>query len=271
MSQPRRAAGAPQHPDDDLVARITGALHRRAADAPDPDEVADRLTRALAAPRSAQVVALRRGGRVAAAGVVTGALAVAVGGAAAAANPYSGVAAAVETAAQSVGLEWSFMPAGYSREQYEALSSSGLTMDDINALGELWQIEGTDLKARIGQTILDGVEIPIEPGSSAPGAQYEAFWAAGYTAEDLDALVELWGTPWDETKLRAGQTILDGQRMPIPPSGTPAAPEPARAPSSGDGPADDSAPPAVVFTPRPGSESDLAPRPGAERQADPTR
>lgn len=270
MSTYRRTTGAPQDPHDDLTARIVEALHRRAADAPEPGEVADRLARALAERPSPQAVALRRGGRVAVAGVVTGALAVAASGAAAAANPYSGVAVAVESAAQTVGLDVSFMPTGYSREQHAAVESSGLTQDDLTALAELWQVDGTELKSRIGQAILDGEILPVVPGSSAPGAQYDAFWAAGYTAEDLETLNELWGTPWDETKLRAGQTLLDGKLLPIRPSGTP----PVRLPAGPDdaplpGSDRDAAPPAIRPDDPRVAGSDVPQRP-AERPTAPT-
>ncbi|UZN02841.1 hypothetical protein [Cellulomonas sp. S1-8] len=50
--------------------------------------------------------------------------------------------------------------------------------------------------------------------------QYLAFWGAGYTPEDAEALQALWGTDWTETKARAGQMILDGETVPVPPSGT---------------------------------------------------
>ncbi|MCC2336400.1 hypothetical protein [Cellulomonas wangsupingiae] len=222
MSQHGRTAGFPGTPqDDELAARITSALARRAATAPDPDDVAAAVEHALARRGAPRVVAMRRGGRIVAAGVVTGTLAVGAGSAAAAANPYSGVAVAVETAAKTVGLDVSFMPDGYTRAQYDAVEASGYTTDDFRALGELWQYEGTDIKARIGQAILDGEPLPIAPNSSAPGAQYDAYWGAGYVWEDIEALNEIWGTEWQETKLRAGQAILDGEPLPIPPSGTP--------------------------------------------------
>ena len=112
--------------DDELIARISRALHSREADQPDPAVVAARLRTALAHPPEATVTTLvRRGGKVVAAGAVISALAVAGAGAAAAANPYSGVARVVEDVAHSVGLEWSAMPDGYTREQYEAFWGAG--------------------------------------------------------------------------------------------------------------------------------------------------
>lgn len=51
-------------------------------------------------------------------------------------------------------------------------------------------------------------------------AQYEAFWGAGYGAQDVAELSALWGTADTETKARAGQLLLDGQPVPVAPSGT---------------------------------------------------
>lgn len=54
-------------------------------------------------------------------------------------------------------------------------------------------------------------------------AQYEAFWVAGYTVEDTAALSQLWDTDETETKARAGQLLLDGEALPVPPSNAPVA------------------------------------------------
>ena len=48
-------------------------------------------------------------------------------------------------------------------------------------------------------------------------AQYEAYWGAGYTAADTDALSALWSTDATETKSQAGQLILDGATLPVSP------------------------------------------------------
>lgn len=53
-------------------------------------------------------------------------------------------------------------------------------------------------------------------------AQHDAFWAAGYESQDLDALQALWGTDLTETKARAGQMLLDGQPPPVAPGSVPA-------------------------------------------------
>lgn len=227
-------------PDDELAARLSRALHAHAAvHTPDPAVVAARLCSAAGA-RGAVVVPMRRGGRVVAATVVTGALAVAGAGAAAASNPYSGVARAVEDVAQAVGVDWSFMPEGYEREQYEAFWGAGYEVEDVEALAALWQTDDyIETKARAGQMLLDGLPLPIPPGSTPvyPGGLgpvidvpdvplpdyvdeegWEAFWAAGYTTADLQTLVQLWQDDVSEVKSRAGRMLLEGQALPIPPS-----------------------------------------------------
>ncbi|GCE77625.1 hypothetical protein [Cellulomonas biazotea] len=228
--EPRTAPGGTPAPDD-LGDRITRALRSRAAASPDPAVVAARIEAGLAdAPvhRATVTVLTRRGGRVVAAGVVTSALAVAGAGAAAAANPYSGVARAVEDVAHAVGIEWSAMPDGYTREQYEAFWGAGYTVEDVDALGALWQTDAVQTKARAGQMVLDGEVVPVPPGLLVPGGddatwgsaeerEVEAFWNAGYTAEDVDALNALWDSDHMETKARAGRMLLDGTPLPFGP------------------------------------------------------
>jgi hypothetical protein len=55
-------------------------------------------------------------------------------------------------------------------------------------------------------------------------AQYEAFWAAEYSGEDLIELQALWSLDETEAKSRAGQAILDGEQLPFAP-GTYTTPE----------------------------------------------
>lgn len=256
-----RAAGDPREPrpqttDDELGARIARALQSRAAaERPDVDAAAARL-RAEAtatAQRPATVLTLRRTGKVVASGLVVGTLAVAGAGAAAAANPYSPVARAVETAVQSVGIDWSVMPDGYTRAQYEAVWSA-YGLEEIEQLSDLWQTDLITTKARAGQMLLDG-EVPPLPTDGAPLADDEipwedipvepadpedvaldAFWDAGYTLEDADALTRLWHVDPTEAKVRAGQLLVDGQPVPVPPSEPPAAEDaPAAPPHGGEG------------------------------------
>ncbi|WP_421735423.1 hypothetical protein [Cellulomonas sp.] len=209
-----------EHPhDDELITRITRALRSREHLQPDPEVVAGRLRAELAHPPEATVTTLRRrGGKLVAAGVVTSALAVAGAGAAAAANPYSDAARRFEDVVQSVGIDWSAMPAGYTREQYEAFWAAGYTPEDVTALEELWHTDTTETKARAGQLLLDGGTPPVAPGRVELGPvqhEVDAFWSAGYTVEDVETLSALWHTDPFETKARAGRLILDGEQLPL--------------------------------------------------------
>jgi hypothetical protein len=56
---------------------------------------------------------------------------------------------------------------------------------------------------------------PMPEGYTAE--QYDAFWGAGYTAVDADALADLWGTDLISAKARAGRAILDGTAVPVSP------------------------------------------------------
>ncbi len=224
----------------ELIQRITRSLHSRAAEQPDPTVVAARIEDELAhlagSGRQASPVNafVRRGGKIVVAGVLTSVLAVAATGAAAAANPYSDVARTAEKVAQTFGIDWSAMPKGYTREQYEAFWGAGFTGENVEVLSDLWKTDDVETKARAGQMILDGKTPPVTPGAtdeqtsgsqssgdpaSGTQAEYDAFWDAGYTAENLTKLSELWKSSSFETKARAGKMILDGKTLPVAPSG----------------------------------------------------
>ncbi|MFC8191709.1 hypothetical protein ACFUMH_08620 [Cellulomonas sp. NPDC057328] len=189
--------------------------------------------------------------RLVAVGVIAATLTVGGAGAAIAANPGSPAASALEEALGLVGVDWSAMPDGYTREQYVAFWGAGYTPEDVDALAALWGTDWTETKARAGQMLLDGEEVPVAPSGTVPTAddaaatgdappaapadgdaagaaaaeevaQYDAFWDAGYTFEDAQALAALWGTEVAETKARAGQALLDGQTLPVAPGSTPA-------------------------------------------------
>jgi hypothetical protein len=247
MSDNNRATDGPNHledlpPDSDaeLIQRITRSLHSRAAAQPDPAVVAARIEAELAlvptnAPQTSRVTTfVRRGGKIVVAGVLTSVLAAAATGAAAAANPYSDVARTAEKVAQTIGIEWSAMPKGYTRGQYEAFWGAGYTADNVDTLSDLWKLDPIETKARAGQMLLDGRTPPVKPGAGATDqspsfppstsaggtqAEYDAFWGAGYTPENLARLDELWKTDSLETKARAGKMILDGKTPPVAPSG----------------------------------------------------
>ena len=223
------ARPAHDDPDAELTARISRALRSRESQQPDPAVVTALIEARLAQAGPTPVTLLaRRGAKVVAAGVVTSALAVAGAGAAAAANPYSPVARTVENVAHSVGIEWSAMPAGYTREQYEAFWAT-CSVADMEELSALWGTDPVETKARAGQMILDGQTPPVTAAApTAPQAAddqvlRDAFWDAGYTVDDLEALSHLWNSEPSETKVHAGRMILDGEQLPVGPgTSTPA-------------------------------------------------
>jgi len=53
---------------------------------------------------------------------------------------------------------------------WTAFAGSGYTYDDAVALADLWATDVDDAKARIGQAVLDGADLPIAPGTSSPAA-----------------------------------------------------------------------------------------------------
>jgi hypothetical protein len=219
---------------DQLAEQIGAALRAREPDAAATAATAQRIAATIGAAAHGDAAAdgrsgvvtpfVRRAGAVALTGVVASALGVVGAGAAAAANPYTGFAAAVDGVAEAVGVGWSSMPSGYTREQYEAFWGAEYTANDIDALTELWQVDSTGAKARAGQMILDGETVPVAPGTTqdateestmSPEAQ-DAYREAGYTWEDAEQLAELWQVDVLEAKGRAGEMLLDGEKPPLP-------------------------------------------------------
>jgi len=160
--------------------------------------------------------------RLTAIGVAATTLCVGGAGLAAAANPASAFGQAVGTTVHAAGVDWSDMPEGYTRAQYEAFWGAGYSAEDQEALEELWSLDHTETKSRAGQMILDGEQLPFAPGthttpepSEDQKAAIAAFFEAGYTEQDIKALNDLWDTENVETKARAGQMLLDGEELPL--------------------------------------------------------
>jgi len=163
--------------------------------------------------------------RFTAIGVAATTLCIGGAGLAAAANPTSAFGQAVGTAAHAAGVDWSDMPDGYTKAQYEAFWAAGFTPADQEALEDLWNLEETETKSRAGQMILDGEQLPFEPGTHATPelpadeqAAIAAFFEAGHSSEDVEELSALWNTEYMETKVRAGQMVLDGEELPLDPA-----------------------------------------------------
>jgi len=62
---------------------------------------------------------------------------------------------------------------------WSAFAGAGYTYDDAVALATLWSTDVTEAKARIGQAVLDGQQLPIAPGSAVPASDLAAAPAAG--------------------------------------------------------------------------------------------
>jgi hypothetical protein len=71
--------------------------------------------------------------------------------------------------------------------------------------------------------------IPADGGGTTTATkqdEYAAFFNAGYEYADAQQLADLWHeTDTNKVKAEAGQKLLDGDTLPIPPSGEPAPPE----------------------------------------------
>ena len=171
-------------------------------------------------------------GRFVAVGIAAAGLTVVCAGVATAGSPLAPPAPTPTTVAQSATTDWSGMPKGYTRAQYEAFWGAGYSPEDVATLGALWKTDSTQTKARAGQMILDGDVVPVAPSPavaeppadvSTPKegdqAKYEAFWNAGYTDANLAKLNDLWKTGSFDTKAHAGKMILEGKTLPVAPSG----------------------------------------------------
>jgi hypothetical protein len=66
-----------------------------------------------------------------------------------------------------------------------------------------------------------------DPASYTPSQEMDAFFSSGYTYEDAQQLAQLWKDDRTITKVKAaaGLKLLEGEKLPIPPSGTPATSE----------------------------------------------
>ena len=172
-------------------------------------------------------------GRFVAVGIAAAGLTVVCAGVATAVVPFSPTPTPTPTvAAQAANTDWSAMPKGYTRAQYEAFWGAGYSAEDVAKLNDLWKSDSIQTKARAGQMILDGAVLPMAPSRavaeppadvSTPKegdqAKYDAFWNAGYTDANLAKLNDLWKTGSFDTKAHAGKMILEGKTLPVAPSG----------------------------------------------------
>lgn len=160
-------------------------------------------------------------------------IAVTGAGAAFAAAPHSVVGHAVHDAAGAVGITIGGTDY-YTQDEYDAFWAKDYSAEDIAQLEQLWGLDESHTKAHAGELLLAGKALPFAPGTyttPAPSAdetaKYEAAIDAGYNDADIDQLATLWNLDWLEAKAHAGELLLAGQDVPVPPSGieNPVAPD----------------------------------------------
>jgi hypothetical protein len=102
---------------------------------------------------------------------------------------------------------------------------AGYTYQDAVALGNLWnETNLNQVKASAGIKLLDGDTLPVAPSGTAESASDQAqdlFLTAGYDYQDAVTLAAMWNeTDIIHVKAQAGQKLMDGQTLPIKPSGS---------------------------------------------------
>lgn len=108
--------------------------------------------------------------------------------------------------------------------EFDAYFSAGYDYTSAQQLAKLWNM--TDLaqvKTKAGGELLDGQPLPVTPPGPPETEQQraeDAFFSYGYDYQDAVQLGSLWQQGNITTiKAEAGQKLLDGQSLPIQPSG----------------------------------------------------
>jgi hypothetical protein len=156
---------------------------------------------------------------------------------------------------QSLPIPPSGTPETQAQKAQAEFFAAGYDSDDAVTLGKKWhEADLSQVKTHAGQDLLDGKKLPIKPSGESlakaetSGSQkllatkreaqkqalatvvvptkedeeLQAFFAAGYDYNDGVALANLWhDSNVFQVKADAGQKLLDGQSLPIAPSGTP--------------------------------------------------
>jgi hypothetical protein len=109
--------------------------------------------------------------------------------------------------------------------------ADGYDYNNAEQLAQIWGDSSSDnsiqqVKTKAGMMLLEGQKLPVAPDNTPESATPEdaaqaAFFAAGYDYNDAVQLAALWKeTNVYHVKIEAGQKLLDGQTLPIPPSGS---------------------------------------------------
>lgn len=112
--------------------------------------------------------------------------------------------------------------------QQQALNeffNEGYDYNNATALSALWnQPDLAQVKTKAGTLLLEGAKLPVTPNSTPASPQdrdLNAYFDAGYGYNDAVQLGKLWNeTDMQQIKTQAGQKLLAGQTLPIPPTGT---------------------------------------------------
>jgi hypothetical protein len=162
------------------------------------------------------------GGAVMSAGLVAGGIA--LPGALGHASPRQGVTASLGLAADPTTSPTASPATFTAAEGSSEFFAAGYTYQDAVSLGNLWnQTDIYQVTAAAGLKLLDGDTLPVAP-SGHPASQAlqaeDLFFAAGYDYQDAVTLAGMWNeTNINQVKAEAGQKLMDGQTLPIKPTG----------------------------------------------------
>jgi hypothetical protein len=116
-------------------------------------------------------------------------------------------------------------PTAYTQaEELNAFFADGYDYNNAVALAKLWKVSDPyRVKAEAGRKLLEGQQLPVTPNGPPETAAEKAqgaFFAAGYDYNDAVDLAKRWHeTDVSQVKAEAGQKLIDGQTLPIKPSG----------------------------------------------------
>lgn len=113
-------------------------------------------------------------------------------------------------------------------QEMAAYFDAGYDYANAEDLAQLWNEGVYQAKADGGERLLDGQTLPVKPNEdpvsptqSQDDSAVNAFFAAGYTYNDAVTLGAIWNESSYAAKGDGGQKLLNGDTLPIPPSGQP--------------------------------------------------
>jgi hypothetical protein len=119
-------------------------------------------------------------------------------------------------------------PSYTKSQEMTAYFDAGYDYANAQDLAQLWGEGVYQAKADGGLKLLEGGTLPVKPNEdpisptqSQDDAAVQAFFAAGYTYDDAVTLGNIWNESSYAAKGDGGQKLLNGDKLPIPPSGKP--------------------------------------------------